>query len=179
MKNDEKQAVDLENNPGAEKEPQAPDKKEGEVEVDWKAEAMKYQRLLKKEQKKNLSSETDDDTKEDEEPQAKPKRDDIEERVELRLRGYSKDEITDISAIAKAKKISLLEASELPLVSKGIQALRTDKKVVEQSPAPSNRIAVYKGKTYKEVISDPNSTAADKQAAYEAMMGRRGLNQSV
>lgn len=112
--------------------------------------------------------------------QIKTALDEVDQKVELRMAGYSRDEIADIDAIAKAKKISLEEAAKLPLVSKGIEALRAEKRSTEATPTPSNRVKVFNGKPVDDILKDPNTSKEDKQSAWEAKLrGNRGANQSV
>lgn len=92
----------------------------------------------------------------------------IDDKVDLRLEGYTHSEIDEIATMAKAKGISLKEAKDLPIVKAGITAMRAENKSKDQTPPSSNRAIVYKGKTFKEIISDPESTNEDKQAAYDA-----------
>lgn len=105
------------------------------------------------------------------------KLDEIDQKVELRLRGYSQDEISEIHAYATAKKINLLEAVEAPFVKGAIKSIREEQKSRDNTPEPSSRShIVYQGKTFREVLIDPKATESDKQAAFDAMRARRVRN---
>lgn len=98
----------------------------------------------------------------------------IDDKVDLRLEGYSHDEINEISVIAKAKNISLKEAKDLPFVKSAIAGMRAETKSKDNTPSPSNRGApVYQGKSYAEVITDEKLSNEDKQAALNAVYASR------
>lgn len=175
MQNEENQEVVLENNsdvqPGAEIDLKA---KLAEMEAEVKKLKAINQRHAEKELKKEAEVTS---------PKApdnlQVKFADIEERVNLRLEGYEPAEVTEIADVARAKNITLSEAKKLPFVVKAIEGLRAEKKSTSESATPSNRVATFNGKPAKDVFVDPKATGADKQAAYEALLGKRRTNQSI
>lgn len=100
----------------------------------------------------------------------------IDEKVDLRIEGYNHEEIAEIAAYAKVKGIGLLEAKEAPIIKAGIQALRAAKASTDNTPSPSNRgIPLINGKTYDQIINDPEASNADKQAALDARYAKGGV----
>jgi hypothetical protein len=73
---------------------------------------------------------------------------DIEDRVELRLQGYSNEEIAFIKRNAEGK--SLLEAIKDPFVEEGIKGLRAKKKAEQATPPPSSKSPETGEKVKKE-----------------------------
>lgn len=64
---------------------------------------------------------------------------DIEEVVDLRISGLSKDEISYMKSFAKGSGKSLSEVSKDPFVLAGIEGMRTRSKSDEATPPPSSR----------------------------------------
>jgi hypothetical protein len=104
----------------------------------------------------------------------------VEERVDLRMAGYSNDEINEIAVIAKAKKISFQDAAKLPIVAKGIESLRKEKQATDLTPGASGRVRTFNGKPIDEIFKDPSASKTDKQAAWqEKLKAGKSRNQSV
>lgn len=64
--------------------------------------------------------------------------DEIESRVDLRLSGFSKDEISHMETYAKGHGKKLAEVSNDPFVLSGIEGLRAKAKAAAATPPPSN-----------------------------------------
>ena len=94
----------------------------------------------------------------------------VEQKVELRMDGYSAEEIKQMETFAKGSGKSLLEAKDDPFVQAAIKNIRAEKRVEDAIPSSSPQAKVYKGKTYEEVIKDPEASKEDKQKAFEASM---------
>jgi len=92
----------------------------------------------------------------------------IEEKVSLRMAGHSPDEIAEIEKFAKGAGISLTEAANHPLIKKGVESLRLEKKSDEQTPSPSNKVKIFNGKPIEEVFK--SGTSSEKQAAWESRL---------
>jgi len=93
----------------------------------------------------------------------------IEEKVDLRLSGYSKEEIDEIAAFAKAKGIgSLTEAAKLPIVQHAINGLRADAKAKEATPPSTKRAGASGGERSK---MSPQEKAKDR--SFETWQQRR------
>lgn len=90
----------------------------------------------------------------------------IEERTNLRLAGHSPEEMEEIERYAKGAGISLSEAAKSPFVQKAVDGLRADKKSTENTPPPSSKIKVFKGKPVDEIFK--TGTPAEKQEAFDA-----------
>jgi len=91
----------------------------------------------------------------------------IEEKVDLRVAGHSSEEIAEIEAYAKGKGISLSEAAKSPFIMKAVEAIRSEKKSTDSTPAPT-RVPTFKGKPVEEIFK--TGTPEEKQAAFEAKM---------
>lgn len=90
----------------------------------------------------------------------------IEQKVDLRLAGHSKEEISFMEQFAKGANKRLSEVAELPFVKKAIEGMRAEQKSIDGTPPPSNRIRTFNGKPMTEVFK--TGTEAEKQAAWEA-----------
>lgn len=89
-------------------------------------------------------------------------------KVELRMAGHSPEEVREIETYAKGKGISLTEAAQAPFVKSAIESMRAAKKSDGVPMEPSDRSVMVGDKSAKDIINDPNASAADKQAAHEA-----------
>lgn len=97
----------------------------------------------------------------------------IEEKVSLHMKGYDPEHIEEIERYARGAGLnSLLEAEKNPFVQKALAALQAEKKSLDSTPAPSNRVHLVNGKPASDVLKDKEATPADKQAAFEARMKR-------
>lgn len=101
----------------------------------------------------------------------------LEQKVDLRMEGYSKDEISEIEAYANAKKLSLTEAKDSPFVQKAIEGLREEKKVEESTPSPSSRSVTVENKTFAD-MSEAERKKNFTQVAQQAIQKSRGRGNS-
>ena len=103
--------------------------------------------------------------------------DEVEQKVELRMSGFSKDEIEFADRLAKGSGKKLIEIINDSYFKKAIEGSRAEKQADSNTPTPSNRTAIYKGKTMNEVVTDPKASKEDKQAAFNALMAsKKGVN---
>lgn len=98
-----------------------------------------------------------------------------EERVDLRLQDYSKEEI-DFASRNREPGQKLSDAIKSDFVAAGIEAMRKKRKAEDGTPAPSNRTATFNGKTFADVVK--GDSQADKEAAFESIIRKKVLNQS-
>lgn len=96
-----------------------------------------------------------------------------EQRVELRMMGYSVDEIREIEAVAKGKNIQLLEAEKSPFVKSAITQIRAEMKSKEAVLEPGNSNVMVGDKNAKSVLADPSATPAEKQSAMDAIRAKK------
>lgn len=89
-----------------------------------------------------------------------------EEYTDLRIEGYSHDEIEQVKRYARANNLSLRDAVKEPFVQAGINALRGDEKVEQATPPPSSSPSVVPKKSVGEYRSD--MTKAEKEAWFAA-----------
>lgn len=92
----------------------------------------------------------------------------IEERVDLRMKGYSPEHIQEIERYAKGAGISLTEAEKSPFIQNAVEALRAKENTVENTPAPSSKIKVFNGKPVEQIFKE--GTPEEKQAAFMAKL---------
>lgn len=126
-----------------------------------------YKNLLKTERTKNKNLPKKET--ESKGPDIEKRLSEQEQKVELRMSGYSVDEIREIDAIARGKNIPLSEAEKSPFVQAAIKQIRAENKSKEAVLEPGNSNVMVGEKTASAVLSDTKATPADKQAAMEAM----------
>lgn len=145
-------------------------------EKDWEAEAKKYKaiatRLKKKQETPAKEPEKEPEKLPTESKTSAPE--DLEDRVDLRLQGYTYEEIEFANRNRNGRPLK--EAIKDPFVSAGIEAVRSQKKAEDKTPSPSNRSTKFNGKTYEEIVRD--GSPEEKQGAFEQMMTKRRTNQS-
>jgi len=148
---------------------------EEQKEVNWEAEAKKHKAIaerLKKKletplQEKKVPTKPDVDVSKILEEQ--------DERVDLRLQNYSKQEI-DFADRNREQGQSLSDAIKSDFVAAGIEALRQKQKAEDGTQQPSNKNTLYQGKTFAQVVA--GDSEEDKKAAFEALVRKKALNQS-
>lgn len=87
--------------------------------------------------------------------------DDIEDRVELRQQGYSREEVQKISSYAKANKMSLLEAAKDDFVQGGIEKARAKTRSTEATPSAKKQSAALSLEELKKLTP---AQRAEKQS---------------
>lgn len=92
----------------------------------------------------------------------------VEEKVNLRLSGYSPEQILEIERYAKGAQISLSEAAKSPFIAAAVEHQKAAEKSLSSTPAPSAKIPVFNGKPVDEIFK--SGSDAEKQAAFEARM---------
>ncbi len=104
--------------------------------------------------------------------QAQPAKsdDDLEERVEARLAGHSKEEIAFASIFAKANGKKLSEALQDDIIRSAIEGMRNKAKVAQATPAPTNRGNSVKVKPREKMSVDEKS----KEFSFSAWKNRKG-----
>lgn len=95
----------------------------------------------------------------------------VEEKVDLRLKGYTSEQIGEIEKYAKGAGISLSEAEKSPFIQSAVEAIRAKEKSVQNTPASSSRIPVFNGKPATEGLK--SESLSDRQAAFDAMRSQR------
>jgi hypothetical protein len=91
-----------------------------------------------------------------------------DQKVELRMEGYSAEEVREIETYAKGRGIGLTEAKASPFVKAAIEAIRKDKQSASVPMEPSSSSVMVGDKSAVDIIRDPASSASDKQKAHEA-----------
>jgi hypothetical protein len=96
----------------------------------------------------------------------------IDEKVDLRLAGYTPEMIAEIDAYAKGRGISISEAAKSPFIKEAVDSLQAKAKVAENIPAPSNKGPVIGGKSASEIFK--GGDASQKQEAWE-LLTKKGV----
>lgn len=99
--------------------------------------------------------------------------DEQEQRVELRMQGYSVEEIREMSAYAKGRGISLPEAEKSGFVKSAILQIRAEQKSKEAVLEPGSSNVMVGSKDAQGILADPKASPQEKQAAMEAIRTKR------
>jgi len=102
--------------------------------------------------------------------------DEVEQKVELRMSGYSREEIAFAEKLAKGSGMKLSEIINDSYFKKAIEGSRAENKASANTPEPSSRTATFKGRPASEIFTDPKASKEEKQAAFNAVMSKKGLN---
>lgn len=92
----------------------------------------------------------------------------IDERVNLRMAGFEPEIIEQIEKFARGAGMSLSEAAKQPFVQKAVDGLRSEKKQTETTPPPTSKSRIFNGKSVDDIFK--TGSEAEKQAAWEAIM---------
>lgn len=84
--------------------------------------------------------------------------------------GYSNKETDEIFAYASGRGIDPSEAKDSIVVQAMIDAIRAEQKAKNVVPESSGKATLSGGKTLGEVLTDPEASPKDKQAAFEERM---------
>lgn len=98
----------------------------------------------------------------------------IDEKVNLRLAGYTPEHIEYMEKYARGAGISLAEAAKDPFVQKAVDGLKAAAKNEEATPPSSPTGRIFNGKPVSEVFK--SGSPAEKQAAWETMTKRTARN---
>lgn len=93
----------------------------------------------------------------------------IEEKVNLKLKGYSPELIADIEKYAAGASVSLSEAANSPFIQMAVEAQQAKDRSLNNTPAPSSKIQVFNGKPVEQIFKE--GTPEEKQAAFQARVG--------
>lgn len=99
--------------------------------------------------------------------------DEIEDRVDLRLKGFTREEISYVESYAKGQGKKLREVAEDPFVLSGIDGLRAKAKVAQAIPPPSTGSL---GKTKKEIPlskMNPIQKKVHLKSVWESALAKR------
>jgi hypothetical protein len=92
----------------------------------------------------------------------------IDEKVDLRLAGYTPEMIREIEAYAKGMGVSVSEAAKAPFIQKAVDGLRAEAKSQENTPAPSHKSVMIGDKPATDVLK--SGSGSEKQSAFEAIL---------
>lgn len=92
----------------------------------------------------------------------------VDAKVDLRLAGWSQEQIAEAEAYAKGRGITLTEAAQSPFVKNAVEAMKAQSKSIDTTPASSNKTVTFNGKPVSEIFK--SGTPEEKQAAFEARL---------
>lgn len=93
------------------------------------------------------------------------------------IRDLAPDELSQLRNTAKELGVDPVKYIKSKAGSAELKEMRQANKNKEVTPGPSGKITVFNGKPVKDVFRDPKASGTDKQAAFEALRSRRGINQ--
>jgi len=163
-------------------DPEEQEDKQSELEqkfADQQKRAEKAEQELK-ELKEALASATEEEPvlEEKEEPS---QFDTLADNLSV-LKPLETDEVEELRTQAKDLGVDPIKFAQSPAWKAHLDSLRTNKKAEGKTPEPSFRTAVFEGKSYQEIIEDPESPKETRQAAFEAQRDAlldRGRNQII
>ena len=100
----------------------------------------------------------------------KPQSIDVNTLLELQAAGHSPADIKNLSSMADSMKVSIDVLMENETFMAGFNAKKQEEEATNKTPVSANRTIVHKNKTFKEIVTDPESSKEDKQIAFENKM---------
>lgn len=94
------------------------------------------------------------------------------------IRDLAPGELSELRSSAKELGVDPVKYIKSKAGQALITQMRQTQKTQEATPSPSSRIKTFNGKPVNEVLTSDKASLAEKQAAFESMMGRKGLNQN-
>jgi uncharacterized coiled-coil protein SlyX len=84
------------------------------------------------------------------------------------LKPLEQDEVEELRSQAKELDVDPIKFAQSKAWKAHLETLRVNKKAEDDTPEPSNRTAIFDGKTFAEVVNSEETSQADRQAAFEA-----------
>jgi len=95
-------------------------------------------------------------------------------KISSMMKNLEEDEIERLTLEAQELGVSPEKYISSNSWKASLTQFRNEKKEENKTPTPSSRVAVYKGKSFGEVVKDDKASKEDKQKAFEATMKSRG-----
>lgn len=98
------------------------------------------------------------------------------------LKPLEEDEIEELQSQAKNLGVDPIKLADSPTWKAHLTTLRASKQAETKTPESSHRTAVFEGKTYAEVVTDPEASQDAKETAYKNQIDsilKRGRNQMI
>lgn len=98
------------------------------------------------------------------------------------LKPLDNDEVEELRTQAKDLGVDPIKFAQSKAWKAHLDSLRATKKAEDNTPNPSFRTAVFEGKSFNEVISDPNASQETRQKAFEAQRDAvlgKGTNHNI
>lgn len=141
--------------------------------IDWKARALKAEQTItrakqKQREQKPLSTQKSEPV---------PAFDAIADNIAL-LRNLDDEELGELRTEAKALGVSPESYAKSKAWSAQLSALRQEKQSRQVTVSSGDRPVLYEGKTWDDIVTDTNASAAQKQAAFDALRQARQTRRS-
>jgi len=109
--------------------------------------------------------------------EGKPKEDNSDDfsriaKISSLIKNLDDEEIERLNLEAQELGVSAEKYVSSTSWKASLTQFRNEKKEENKTPNPSNRVAVFQGKTYNEVVNDPKLSKDDKQKAFEAKLAQ-------
>lgn len=124
---------------------------------------------------------------EKEKPEQLPKKevksqfDDLADNLSV-LKPLETDEIEELRSQAKDLGVDPIKFAQSSAWKAHLDNFKSNKKAEDTTPEPSNRTAVFEGKTFADIVHSSDSAQETRQSAFEAQRDsilKRGANQNI
>lgn len=94
------------------------------------------------------------------------------------IRELKSDELSEMRTVARELGVSdPVKYIKSKAGQAHLKEIRASRKIDDTTPSPSNRIPVFNGKPVSDILKSDKTSPEEKQAAWEARVSKRGLNQ--
>jgi len=90
--------------------------------------------------------------------------------IQTALRDLNTDEISELKSEAGLLGVDPIKYIKSKAGQAHLKELRGSQKSNDATPAPSNKVPTFNGKTVDDVLKDPKASSEDKQKAFEAKL---------
>lgn len=102
--------------------------------------------------------------------------DSIADNLEV-IRELKAHELVELRAVSKDLNVDPVKYIKSKAGQAHLKEIRATQQIADTTPAPSSRIPVFNGKPVNEILKSEKASPEEKQAAWEARMGKKGSNQ--
>lgn len=102
--------------------------------------------------------------------------DSIADNLEV-IRELKANELTELRSVSKELNVDPVKYIKSKAGQAHLKEIRAISQVADTTPSPSNRIPVFNGRPVNDILKSDKASPEEKQAAFEARLGKRGSNQ--
>ena len=98
------------------------------------------------------------------------------------LKPLEQEEVEELRSQARELGVDPIKFAQSKAWKAHLDALRVNKKAEDNTPVPSNRTAIFDGKSFEDIVHSKDASDDDKQRAFEAQRDallNRGVNQNI